>query len=230
MVELKYLAKWANQSWTVGYGLQTSNYELRIADLPGNLLGTTAGNTITIDSNGAGMGWFIDATPWNDSEFDTKTQMGNQYDLLTVLTHELGHLHGHNHEHAGVMVATLDVNTRLIPEKTVDHTIPRHVDFAFAQWTPDLMSGRFAFSTIPLNQFQMESAETNRGQLALPSTEQRYFQTEMRQRIDRESAAVETSDPLDTKSERTDWTDLDLTDKLFGEFDKLINEFEIVLG
>ena len=85
-------------------------------------------------------------------------------------------------------------------------------------------------STSQSSPFQLESTETKHGQLALRSNEQGYFQTEMGQRIDQESAAVGTSHRLDAKSEQTDWTDLDLTDKLFGEFDKLINEFEHKLG
>ena len=124
----------------------------------------------------------------------------------------------------------VDFNTRLILDKKVGHTFPLQVDFAFAQWTPELMLGRFGFSTSPLNQFQMESAETKCRQLAFPLADQRYFQTKMGQRIDQEPPAVGTSDPLDAKSERADWTELDLTDKLFEEFDELINEFERELG
>ena len=40
-----------------------------IVDLPGDTLGVTLGNTILIDTNAAGYGWFIDLTPADDSEF-----------------------------------------------------------------------------------------------------------------------------------------------------------------
>lgn len=40
--------------------------EFKIADLPGALLGQTVGNTIVIDADAGGYGWFIDPTPANN--------------------------------------------------------------------------------------------------------------------------------------------------------------------
>ena len=42
---------------------------VRIVDLPGNMLGESAGNTIYVDRNAAGYGWFVDPTPGDDREF-----------------------------------------------------------------------------------------------------------------------------------------------------------------
>jgi hypothetical protein len=75
-----------------------------IADLPGTYLGVTDGNTIYVDRDAAGYGWFIDPTPSKDEEFVLQSVKGQmtelsrklaaQVDLLTVVEHELGHLAG----------------------------------------------------------------------------------------------------------------------------------------
>ena len=85
----------------------------RIADLGGDLLGLAAGDTITLDNDAAGVGWFFDPTPDLDEEFaellasDVKqAQAGSaasgDMDLLTVILHELGHLLQRDHDHDNV--------------------------------------------------------------------------------------------------------------------------------
>ncbi len=78
--------------------------DVRIADLPGARLGQALGNTITLDVNAAGLGWFVDATPSENEEFQPTASAGNltaidaqaldSIDLLTVVEHELGHALG----------------------------------------------------------------------------------------------------------------------------------------
>ncbi|MCA9018320.1 MAG: hypothetical protein KDA77_23565, partial [Planctomycetaceae bacterium] len=84
--------------------LQSVNFAL--ADLPDGMLGGATSTTITIDINAAGYGWFVDKTPFDNSEF-TLDANGNlvagaasaasgRMDLLTVVMHELGHTLGYD--------------------------------------------------------------------------------------------------------------------------------------
>ena len=71
-------------------------------------------DTIWLDNNAAGWGWFVDPTPWEDSEFTRPGDQGEQgrMDLLTDLMHEVGHLQGHGHGEGGVMADTLAAGQR----------------------------------------------------------------------------------------------------------------------
>lgn len=76
------------------------NAFIQVADLNGDLLGLTLGDTILIDANAAGLGFFIDATPEDDIEFQTATGQAldpaarDRVDLLSVVVHELAHVLG----------------------------------------------------------------------------------------------------------------------------------------
>ena len=90
---------------------------IRVANLGGSLLGLASGNTITLDDNASGWGWFIDSTPSDDSEFlgaDNQGAAMQSMDLLSVLMHEMGHLLGYDHEDEGVMAETLAAGTRSV--------------------------------------------------------------------------------------------------------------------
>jgi uncharacterized delta-60 repeat protein len=103
-------------------GVDTSTLgviDIHIADLAGAELGLAdeVNHAIWLDDNAAGWGWFVDKTPWDDSEFTTPANQGekNRMDLLTVLEHEVGHLLGKEHEAGGIMAETLGPGVRLYP-------------------------------------------------------------------------------------------------------------------
>ncbi len=114
----------AIQRWQA-IGLDTSvlvGLDVRIADLGGTTLGLVAGNTIYLDVNAAGWGWFVDPTPHDDREFTTSGNQGEQgkMDLLTVLEHEVGHLLGFDHTAQDLMNATLAPGIRETPTAMLD--------------------------------------------------------------------------------------------------------------
>jgi VCBS repeat-containing protein len=79
--------------------LQSVNFS--IADLGGMSLGAATNGHVTIDTNAAGHGWFIDPTPLGDSEFSVNDAgalyttpdqaAAGHVDLLTTVMHEMGH-------------------------------------------------------------------------------------------------------------------------------------------
>jgi hypothetical protein len=77
--------------------------EFRVVDFQENYLGIAFGGQILIDQDAAGLGWFVDSTPESDEEFQSGAPAGDAVDylmaqegvdLLTVVSHELGHLLG----------------------------------------------------------------------------------------------------------------------------------------
>lgn len=63
--------------------------EFRVVDLEGDLLGLAHDNVVLLDLDAAGWGWFVDDTPETSDDVAT-----HQVDLLTAITHELGHVLG----------------------------------------------------------------------------------------------------------------------------------------
>ncbi|MBI3463308.1 MAG: hypothetical protein HY000_09650 [Planctomycetes bacterium] len=118
--EVRPLVNEALARWEAA-GADTSslgNIEVRITDLPDAYLGLASGHSILLDSNAAGHGWFVDPTPGSDGEFPAtgRSLAHGRVDLLTAMTHEVGHLLGFEHSDTdGVMGETLAVSTRRMP-------------------------------------------------------------------------------------------------------------------
>jgi hypothetical protein len=91
----------------------------RIADLPGNDLGMETEGVITLDRTADGYGWYIDATPSDDSAFApgaVNSPARGHIDLLSVVAHELGHLLGYGEDDsAGVTGEYLAPGVRHVP-------------------------------------------------------------------------------------------------------------------
>lgn len=96
------IARWSTTGLTAEQLAFLHSVTFDIADMPGWYLGAATPGHITIDANAAGYGWFIDATPLDDSEFanaasatrlftDVRGDPVGHYDLLTTIMHEMGH-------------------------------------------------------------------------------------------------------------------------------------------
>jgi hypothetical protein len=123
-------ARWAASLTNPADRDALARVEFQVADLPGSTLGLTSLNTIWLDPNAGGHGWFTDPTPWDDVEFpilvadhelfaDGDSPAVGRVDLLTVVMHELGHVLGLEDldpdAHADdLMAATLAPGTRRV--------------------------------------------------------------------------------------------------------------------
>lgn len=101
------------------------NLNFQITDLPGTMLGQSVGNTIYLDANAAGHGWFIDRTPLSDTEFRLRGNQGEQgkMDLLSAVMHEMSHALGRGHSDHGLMAETLAAGARSVGTHVADAAI-----------------------------------------------------------------------------------------------------------
>jgi len=92
---------------------------VELADLGGLVLGRVVGNTVFIDDDAVGHGWFVDPAPGDDSEFDANgfelsgSAAEGHIDLLSALMHEFGHVLGLDHDDGAIMAESLATGVRL---------------------------------------------------------------------------------------------------------------------
>jgi subtilisin-like proprotein convertase family protein len=107
----------------------------RVGELQDKTLGIARSGVVTIDANASGWGWFVDMSPGEHEEFGSPDESGTmladvtssaygRMDLYTVVSHELGHIIGleHDQEGYGFMSETLSAGTRLVSGLWSDHT------------------------------------------------------------------------------------------------------------
>jgi len=114
--------------WEIFLGVDTAlvdtlrEIDFQILDFEGLILGQTTPDTIFIDLDAAGYGWFVDDTPEDDVEFDTiDSEADGKMDLLTAVMHEMGHVLGYDDlsdDSDDLMSATLDPGERYEPGDT----------------------------------------------------------------------------------------------------------------
>gem|GEM_PF-1257979 len=103
------------------------------ADLPGSAVAQTTGyynsGQITLDTNAAGWGWYIDPTPLDNTDdylptadpniwkAKPNTEAEGRMDMLSVLLHEYGHVLGleHSNDPRDFMATTLQPGERRLP-------------------------------------------------------------------------------------------------------------------
>jgi large repetitive protein len=103
---------------------QLNSVSFQIVDFAGAQLGSAGAGVVQIDINGAGWGYFVDDTPYDDSEFELLLAGGgrqaaegsaayDRIDLMTVVLHEFGHILGYEHsDEDSLMGPSLDPGIR----------------------------------------------------------------------------------------------------------------------
>jgi hypothetical protein len=120
------IARWAAAGLEQSALNKMQNTTFVLSDLAGAYLGMTRGSTIWLDGNAAGRGWFVDSTPDDDEEFGSAVAGGtlravnpqalDRIDLLTVVSHELGHVAGLKDSNVNdLMGSSLETGLRLVP-------------------------------------------------------------------------------------------------------------------
>jgi membrane-associated phospholipid phosphatase len=122
------LARWKVAGISQPEIRRLAHLDFQITNLPGTELGMQAGNSVWIDADAAGHGWFLDATPSSgraffrpglDGELHARAggRAAEKMDLLTAVEHEMGHVLdlAETSGMSDVMKETLGAGVRRLP-------------------------------------------------------------------------------------------------------------------
>ncbi|WP_367874648.1 Ig-like domain-containing protein [Luteolibacter sp. Populi] len=153
------LARWEKSRLSEAQMAALLGVQFEVADLPGQYLGEAAGLRLRVDCDAGGNGWFIDATPLEDTEFAASDstrryslptgEPAGRIDLLTTILHEQGHALGLEDRYAAadrdsVMFGYLTTGERRLPAAgQATGTSPHHCGASH------FLSGPVAIGTLP---------------------------------------------------------------------------------
>ena len=159
---------------------------INIADLADGYLALTTGTTITLDTDAAGYGWFIDPTPLLSEEFAASATSPWQFaaleggaaagkiDLMTVLMHELGHVMGLDHVSSAVdstrlMAGSIDPGIRRLPSSfdlgPVESSHEHNSELSTQNSAPDVWAPYLTHYTVTASGEQTPAPVINPAQL-----------------------------------------------------------------
>ncbi|HEY0044795.1 MAG TPA: tandem-95 repeat protein [Allosphingosinicella sp.] len=110
------IQRWADAGATPDQIAAMRAVQFGVSDMTGVFVGASTNGLIVVDNDAAGRGWFVDATPGEDSEYegsgtrltaDAGGAAEGKIDLLTVLMHELGHQIGLDDEYQSAATSDL---------------------------------------------------------------------------------------------------------------------------
>jgi uncharacterized repeat protein (TIGR01451 family) len=164
---------WASAGITQSEYQTLQSMPVRVMDLPGDMLGGATSVGVLLDWNAAGYGWSMDLSELSTTPAAVSDPRSGAFgyegmDLLTVMTHELGHVLGlddlYDAEHADdLMSAVLPPGVRRLPLGIGQPLLPGWATgVAERVGSTDLLLGGLARGLDPLAGFGLFPATTSR--------------------------------------------------------------------